>query len=76
MTIAKKKAAFCRRMQTVHRLRGVETGEQNLLQAGQSRTKRPIDTVQGMREPEIQEVPGAKTGQSVECAAVPNRTLP
>ena len=71
MSLAAKRAGFCRRMQALSRVRHVQAARQGSFQGGQAEQERPVINVQGMREPAVQAVQEEQTGQPVEDTQVP-----
>lgn len=75
MTVAKKKAEFCRRMQAVHRVQRVEASRQGAFQARPAGRKWADLSVPGVCQSTVSEVPEAAAGQPLESAALPAKAV-
>lgn len=71
MTLAAKRAGFCRRMQALSRVRHVQAARQGVFQAGQTEQEWPVVPLQGVCEQAVQTVSEVEARSPLESPQVP-----
>jgi hypothetical protein len=75
MTLAKKRADFCRRMQTLSRVRHVQASRQKAFYPRQAEQERSVVDLPGVCEQEVSGVPKEEAGQPVEFTPLSVRSV-